>query len=38
VLKTEYLEEGTRVIALVHPQNVDELTPFADAARLLASA
>jgi GTP-binding protein HflX len=38
VLKTDYLEEGTRVVALVHPQNVDELAPFTDAARLLASA
>ncbi|MET0989526.1 MAG: GTPase HflX, partial [Glaciihabitans sp.] len=28
VLSTEYLEEGTRVVALVHPQNVDELAPF----------
>jgi len=28
VLSTEYLEEGTLVNALVHPQNVDALTPF----------
>ena len=28
VLSTEYLEAGTRVKALVHPQNVDALKPF----------
>ncbi|PRY69725.1 GTP-binding protein HflX [Glaciihabitans tibetensis] len=38
VLATEYLEEGTRVVALVHPQNVEALTGFADAARVHASA
>jgi len=29
VLSTEYLEEGTLVKALVHPQNVEALSPFA---------
>jgi GTP-binding protein HflX len=28
VLSTEYVEEGTLVRALVHPQNVDSLSPF----------
>jgi GTP-binding protein HflX len=29
VLSTDYLEEGTLVKALVHPQNVEALSPFA---------
>jgi GTP-binding protein HflX len=37
VLTTEYLEEGTRVVALVHPQNVEALTAFAEAAEELAN-
>ncbi|HEV7949661.1 MAG TPA: GTPase, partial [Glaciihabitans sp.] len=31
VLSTEYLEDGTLVKALVHPQNVEALTPFTTA-------
>jgi GTP-binding protein HflX len=37
VLTTDYLEEGTRVVALVHPQNVEALTGFAEAAEELAN-
>jgi len=38
VLTTEYLEEGTKVVALVHPQNVEALTGFAHAAAELTNA
>ncbi|WP_191413627.1 hypothetical protein [Salinibacterium sp. ZJ450] len=30
VLKTEYLEKGTRVRALVHPAGVDALSDFVE--------
>jgi len=28
VISTDYLEEGTRVTALVHPQRLDELRQY----------